>query len=330
MKKRWVFVNVVALAVLVYMGNASANMTPSADFDGDGIVGFSDFLLFVEKFGARQGDEKYEAKYDLDDNGEIVFSDFLVFVDSFGTEGPSQTVSVSVCDRTNAVRDSIVALVPVSTCGDVTAAHLAEIDSLSLSGAGLAELKAGDFSGLTCLTKLNLRENRLSGLPADLFDDLPALSWLHLGSNQLTAIPSELFTLSNLTELYLWGNQLTGEMPAALGNLSNLTVLDLGGNQLTGEIPTELFTLSNLTQVTLHTNQLTGEIPTALGNLSNLEVLWLQDNASLMGALPQSLSGLTKLQQFYFNNTGLCAPLDAAFQAWLQGITDHSGSNCSG
>ena len=43
MKKRWVFVNVVALAVLVCVGYASANTTRSADFDGDGIVGFSDF-----------------------------------------------------------------------------------------------------------------------------------------------------------------------------------------------------------------------------------------------------------------------------------------------
>lgn len=36
--------NVVVLAVLVCVGNASANTTPSADFDGDGIVGFSDSI----------------------------------------------------------------------------------------------------------------------------------------------------------------------------------------------------------------------------------------------------------------------------------------------
>ena len=44
--------NVIALAMLVCVGNASANTTPSADFDGDGIVGFSDFLAFVERFGS--------------------------------------------------------------------------------------------------------------------------------------------------------------------------------------------------------------------------------------------------------------------------------------
>ena len=249
MKKPWLFMNVIAFAVLVCVGNASANTTPSADFDGDGIVGIPDFLEFVEKFGSSQGDGTYQVKYDLDGNGVIGIPDFLIFVDSFGKEVPSQTVGLSVCDRTNAVRDSIVALVPVSTCGDVTAAHLSAIDSLSLSGARLTELKAGDFSGLTGLTKLNLQENRLSSLPDGLFDDLTALSRLYLGGNRLTAIPSELFNLSNLTFLNLGDNRLDGEIPTELGNLSNLTLLSLSRNQLDGEIPTELGNLSNLTEL---------------------------------------------------------------------------------
>ena len=204
---------IVALIGLFFASQAFANTTPAADFDGDGIVGFSDFLAFVEKFGSRQGDETYQAKYDLDGNGVIEFSDFLVFVDSFGKGGPSQALSVSVCDRTGAVRDSIMALVPVSTCGDVTVAHLSAIDSLSLSGARLTELKAGDFSDLTCLTKLNLRDNQISSLPDGFFDDLTTLSLLDLEDNQLASIPSELFTLSNLTHLYLSSNQLAGEIP---------------------------------------------------------------------------------------------------------------------
>lgn len=58
---------------------------PSSDFDGDGEVGFSDFLLFAGQFGARQGDGMYEAKYDLDSDGAVGFSDFLIFSGSFGT-----------------------------------------------------------------------------------------------------------------------------------------------------------------------------------------------------------------------------------------------------
>ena len=58
------------------------------DFDGSGVVDFSDFLLFVGKFGARQGDERYETRFDLDGDGEVAFGDFLIFVGQFGKEVP--------------------------------------------------------------------------------------------------------------------------------------------------------------------------------------------------------------------------------------------------
>ena len=44
-------------------------LTP--DFNSDGMVNFADFLVFVGQFGARQGDGRYEAKYDLDSDGAI-------------------------------------------------------------------------------------------------------------------------------------------------------------------------------------------------------------------------------------------------------------------
>ena len=55
-----------------------------ADFDGDGTVGFSDFLLFAGKFGLSQGEEDYDALFDLDGNGAIGFSDFVIFAGAFG------------------------------------------------------------------------------------------------------------------------------------------------------------------------------------------------------------------------------------------------------
>ena len=57
---------------------------PSPDFDGNGVVGIPDFLLFVSAFGAQEGQDKYESQYDLDGNGEIGIPDFLIFVDNFG------------------------------------------------------------------------------------------------------------------------------------------------------------------------------------------------------------------------------------------------------
>ncbi|MDE2830237.1 MAG: hypothetical protein OXN20_08985 [Gemmatimonadota bacterium] len=66
------------------IGSQSGN----PDFDGSGVVDFSDFLLFVGNFGARQGDERYEAQFDLDGDGEVAFGDFLIFVGQFGKEVP--------------------------------------------------------------------------------------------------------------------------------------------------------------------------------------------------------------------------------------------------
>ncbi len=57
------------------------------DFDGDGTVGFPDFLLFVEQFGFSREDEAYQARFDLDGDGVIGFSDFLIFVNNFGKKG---------------------------------------------------------------------------------------------------------------------------------------------------------------------------------------------------------------------------------------------------
>ncbi|MYD63378.1 MAG: hypothetical protein F4W91_20270 [Gemmatimonadetes bacterium] len=59
------------------------------DFDDDGTVGVSDFLIFTRVFGSSQGDGKYEARYDLDADGKIGLSDFFIFIQHFGKQVPS-------------------------------------------------------------------------------------------------------------------------------------------------------------------------------------------------------------------------------------------------
>ncbi len=59
----------------------------NADFDGDGTVGFGDFLQFAQQFGLSPGDAGYEARFDLDGNGTIGFGDFLIFANAFGAQG---------------------------------------------------------------------------------------------------------------------------------------------------------------------------------------------------------------------------------------------------
>ena len=84
-----------------------------------------------------------------------------------------------------------------------------------------------------------------------------------------------------------------------------------------------------VTGLDLGSNRLSGEIPTELGELSNLKLLFISDN-ELTGELPQSLTGLSALESLHFHdNSGLCAPVDEAFQTWLQGIALAIGSSCA-
>ncbi len=78
---------VVASVKDVEPATFTATAKSDPDFDGDGTVGFSDFVLFAAKFGLSQGDDGYDVRYDLDGNGAIGFSDFLIFAQAFGKEG---------------------------------------------------------------------------------------------------------------------------------------------------------------------------------------------------------------------------------------------------
>ncbi len=124
------------------------------------------------------------------------------------------------------------------------------------------------------------------------------------------------------------GNGLAGSIPPELGSLAHLRVLDLSHNQLEGPIPVELEQLVHLRVLDLSHNRLEGPIPPEFGNLANLEQLYVQENLWLSGPLPLSLIELAKMEFFYADRTGLCAPTDAAFQVWLDGIMTTSVMNC--
>lgn len=54
------------------------------DFDGDGSVGFADFILFAQSFGQTVDNPGYNPSYDLDGDDSIGFSDFVTFAQNFG------------------------------------------------------------------------------------------------------------------------------------------------------------------------------------------------------------------------------------------------------
>ena len=70
--------------ILIALLTQPLSAAPSPDFDESGVVDFTDFLLFVSAFASREGQERYDAKYDLNGDGEIGFGDFLLFASDFG------------------------------------------------------------------------------------------------------------------------------------------------------------------------------------------------------------------------------------------------------
>ena len=207
--------------------------------------------------------------------------------------------------------------------------NLSNLERLQLWGNGLSGEIPLSLSNLSNLEGLYLGDNDLSGGIPGALGNLSNLKYLFLSRNCLSGeIPSSLGNLSNLETLNLLGNDLLGGIPSSLGNLSNLETLNLSFNDLSSGIPSSLGNLSNLETLDLYLNDLSGEIPSSLGNLSSLTRLRFTYNRSLTGPLPQSLTKLLRLETFWFDDTGLCAPVDADFQSWLDGIDSARGVDC--
>ncbi len=83
-----------------------AKPVPSPDFDGDGTVGFSDFVQFAGVFGSTPDDPMYQAKYDLDRDGTIGFPDFVIFARDFGKslDAHARPVIEAFCDEEDLIK----------------------------------------------------------------------------------------------------------------------------------------------------------------------------------------------------------------------------------
>ena len=262
---------------------------PFPDFDGNGIVDFPDFLLFVGKFGSKQGDETYEDRFDLDGNGVIGFSDFLNFVNDFGKAslegGDENDVNIPDVNLRAVIADSL----GKGRDEAITRAEMASLTHLEAQDANISDLTGLQFA--TNLTYLWLTGNPITDLSAlcdltnltdlvlfaNAITDIAALSNLtnliHLNLNHNTV--SDLAVLSNLTNLewlFLADNAITNI--SVLSNLINLSGLDISGANITDI--SVLAKLTNLTQLVLNNNCISD--PSALSKLTNLTHLNLNDN----------------------------------------------------
>ncbi len=128
---------------------------PSPDFDGNGLVGFSDFVAFAGAFGAQRGDGKYVAKYDLNNDGSIGFDDLLIFAESFGDAvnrapvfGDGSSTSRTLAENTPARRPIQHPVNASDPDGHRVTYNLSGADSASFSVAtGSGQLRT--LSGIT-------------------------------------------------------------------------------------------------------------------------------------------------------------------------------------
>ncbi len=207
--------------------------------------------------------------------------------------------------------------------------NLTSLTSLRLGSNQLTGPIPPELGNLANLTSLALSQNELTGpIPPEL-GNLTSLTSLRLGSNQLTGpIPPELGNLANLTSLALSQNELTGPIPPELGNLANLTRLGLGDNALSGSLPPELGNLTITEELLLDNNNMEGPVPPGLGGMASLQKLSLTYNTGMEGALPTEMTDLHQLDVLLAGDTDLCAPSDADFRAWLEGVSKRRIAPC--
>ena len=226
-----------------------------------------------------------------------------------GIEFVSNTLELfpsSVCERTPAVINAIVAMVSaVTSCDAVTTEHLAGIKTLDLSSTGIISLQTGDFDNLIALQTLNLASNGLNDLPEDIFNSLTALSNLDLSSNAFNTLSATIFSeLTSLKTLRLNGNNLMTLPTNIFAGLTNLLTLDLSSNTFNTLSATIFSELTNLETLLLNGNDLMTLPMNIFAGLTNLLTLDLSSNtfSTLSAAI---FSELTSLETLLLNDNDL-------------------------
>jgi Leucine-rich repeat (LRR) protein len=181
-------------------------------------------------------------------------------------------------------------LPPTLHIAGVTYPH--DVRVLNFDGRGMSMLP--DWLGsVSSLTKLILRNNKLSSLPS--LGGLENLESLNLENNVLVTLPPSAAELRSLKMLLLSQNMLK-ELPAVFGErLTRLAKLTVDSNQL-AQLPPDFGRLSSLAEAHLEHNQLTA-LPESFGQLGALVALHLQHNqlSTLPASFGPRLNALSEL-----------------------------------
>lgn len=325
-RRRWPDRAAIALiACLSVLVPSAAQVT--GDFDGDGSVAFSDFLLFAAGFGGS------DPALDLDGDGSVAFPDFLLFVDAFRTHNaptpapppdPVSRVDGPVSITSASDLDAFLATVTESFAID---------GALEVSGTELADLSR--LSGLHTLGgDLTVEENPLlvsltglEGLSA-VGDDLrilrnPSLTSLD-GLEGLESVSGDLVLSGNPTLLSLTSLDGLTRVDGLMSIRDNTTLESLVGLGALVTIPGSLLIENNASL-------------TSLSGLDNLEsvgqIVSIRSNESL-----ETLEGVGRLgaaQGLVITNNASLLPSEADFlrdqlaSRGFSGLTTIEGNNVS-
>ena len=238
--------------------------------------------------------------------------------------------------------------------------NLTDLNELWLARNDLSGAIPPELGGLANLTELGLGSNQLTGPIPPSLGSLANLTTLVLWGNQLTGpIPQSFLRLDRLRDFRIGGNKSlcvpgSASFVAWLGGIENrddseslCNAADLaalkqlyeaaGGAAWTesagwsGDGAVEEWhgvtadPLGRVTALDLTRNGLAGRLPGSLAHLAQMTELRIGGNPDLFGRLPLGLAGLS-LRTLHYAGTGLCAPVDASFQAWLDDIASHDGT----
>ena len=218
--------------------------------------------------------------------------------------------------------------------------ELSRLDSLSiltLTENDLTGPLPAELAKLQNLTAFTIDQNNLSGPVPDAFLELEGLEHLWFEANAGLCA-------RGTSDFNSWLNSIE-DVRGPYCNESDMKVLERlyetsGGLNWTnsrGWLQTPVLdewhgvtadALGRVVTLDLTRNGLTGGLRADLGSLAEMTALRLGAN-SLSGRLPLSLT-LLALVELRYADTGLCAPADAAFRTWLNGIEslDGTGAEC--
>ncbi len=106
---------------------------PSPDFNGNGVVDASDLRLLIGVYGAMEGEERYDAKYDLDGDDVISRGDLRILIDWYGRSVPKSASSspppqVTISAGTSPVTEGTSATFTITVSPAPTSALTVNVD----------------------------------------------------------------------------------------------------------------------------------------------------------------------------------------------------------